>query len=313
MEIIYYVKKEKTLKEICEEEILEKLSLLKKKVGEKYLIHIMTENNTESDASSLSKVDRLLKEKYKDNIKLIDDGYSTYYNKNLYPVFNLFETKLRKLLYLCNLTNTEKQQVEQINNIDQLDFGKLFEFLFTTESFNNECKIIINNRDHRYSKKELIAKLNLVKEETVWEILVGNSKLETLEENYLEIKNYRNDVMHSHNMPSEKYWKIKELMNGIIIKLDLLINKMFDIAPDESGRVSKYSKVGKLVNQKFKEYVESESYKNYQQQVMTLINELKLTTDSDAMKNFFFFFKKFNDKLKGINDKLFEDENDDKK
>ncbi|MBQ7327404.1 MAG: hypothetical protein IJX00_00355 [Clostridia bacterium] len=306
MEIIYYVKNQKTLNGIRGEKILEKLSLLKKEVGDKYLIHVMTENNNETSASTLSKVDSFLKEKYKDNIKLIDDGYSTYYNRNLYPVFNLFETKLRKLLYLCNLTNPEKQQADQINNIDQLDFGKLFEFLFTTENFNNECKMIINSKDHRYSKKELIDKLSLVKEETVWSKLVGISELETLQENYLEIKNYRNDVMHAHNMPSEKYWKIKEMMNGIQLKLELLINKMFDIAPDQSVQVSEYSKIGKLVNQKFKEYVESESYKNYQQQVTTLVNELKLTTDSDLLKNFFFFFKEYKDKLKGLDDKLFE-------
>lgn len=309
MEIIYYVKDKKVLNEICKEENLQHLSLLKKKVGNEQLLHIMTENNNESAANELSKADGFLKEKYKDSIKLIDDGYSAYYNKNLYPVFNLFETRLRKLLYLCNLTNPEKQQADQINNIDQLDFGKLFEFLFTTEFFNTECKTIINSKDHRYSKKELINKLSSVKEETIWGKLVGVSKLDILQENYLEIKNYRNDVMHAHNMPSGKYSKIKDLMNRVLIKLDLLINKMFGIAPDQSGKVSEYSKIGKLVNEKFTEYVESETYKNYQQNVIKLMSELNYSSvDFDKMNYFMSYLQRYGNKLKELEDKNLDDE-----
>lgn len=297
MELLYYVKDKETYNNIVGEEILRKAVVINKKIGKIELLQIMLELNNENSARILSNIDTLLKEKYDQSIMLIDDGYSAYYNKNLYPIFNLFETKLRVLLYLCNLINPEEKREKQINNIENLDFGKLFEFLFTTDSFNKESKIIINYADHRYSKKELIDKINSIEEETVWSKLVGSTMLETLQENYLEVKSYRNDVMHSRNMPTEKYNKIKKLMSIVQIKLDLLINNMFHIAPDESGKLAQFRSIGKFVNKQFDEYMSIEAIKNLEK----AMGELKIVTNSEGMQKLAAIAQDLNDIVKKNN------------
>lgn len=71
--------------------------------------------------------------------------------------------------------------------------------------FHNSVKKLINNIDHKPEKEELLGVISQIPENTVWKKYFSDSNVERLEKDHSKIKEYRNDVMHSHLMTYEKY------------------------------------------------------------------------------------------------------------
>lgn len=71
---------------------------------------------------------------------VLSDGCSAYYNKFLYPYFNEFECKLRKLLYLKRALSEDKRDSETIKDLESKDLGAIFALLFADRQFNQDVR-----------------------------------------------------------------------------------------------------------------------------------------------------------------------------
>lgn len=186
-----------------------------------------TNSNNENDAKILSEINENLKEKYK--FATLSNGASEYFNKSLFPLFNSFERKLRKLIYLASTYNEVSEASEIVENIENYDFGKIFDELFTDLNFVHMAKTIVNDKGrNRYSKKEIIKKLDQQPEKILWDKIVGDDNVSSLCSNFLDVKSFRNDVMHAHNITYKDYKLAKNLMTKINSELDVEIGRYLD-------------------------------------------------------------------------------------
>ena len=183
-----------------------------------------TNSNNENDAKILSEINENLKGKYK--FATLSNGASEYFNKSLFPLFNSFERKLRKLIYLASTYNEVTEASEIVDNIENYDFGKIFDELFTDVKFVQKAKTIVNDKGrNRYSKKEIIKKLDQQTEDILWDKIVGDDNVSSLCSNFLDVKSFRNDVMHAHNITYKDYKLAKNLMTKINSELDVEIGR----------------------------------------------------------------------------------------
>ena len=81
----------------------------------------------------------------------------------------------------------------------------IFELLFTDAEFVKSVRTKVNEKTWQFTKKEIITVLQSISEDTVWNNLLGTDAVTSLSENFLAVKNYRNDVMHAHNIDTETY------------------------------------------------------------------------------------------------------------
>lgn len=183
-----------------------------------------TNSNNENDAKILSEINENLKGKYK--FATLSNGASEYFNKSLFPLFNSFERKLRKLIYLASTYNEVHEASEIVENIENYDFGKIFDELFTDVKFVQKVKTIVNDKGwNRYSKREIIKKLDQQTEDILWNKIVGDDNVSSLCSNFLDVKSFRNDVMHAHNITYKDYKLAKNLMTKINRELDVEIGR----------------------------------------------------------------------------------------
>lgn len=183
-----------------------------------------TNSNNENDAKILSEINENLKGKYK--FATLSNGASEYFNKSLFPLFNSFERKLRKLIYLASTYNEVTEASEIVDNIENYDFGKIFDELFTDIKFVQKAKTIVNDKGrNRYSKKEIIKKLDQQTEDILWDKIVGDDNVSSLCSDFLDVKSFRNDVMHAHNITYKDYKLAKNLMTKINSELDVEIGR----------------------------------------------------------------------------------------
>ncbi|MBR4824315.1 MAG: hypothetical protein IKZ86_05920 [Spirochaetaceae bacterium] len=172
-------------------------------------------------------------------LQLIENDASAFFNKKLYPLFNTFERDLRKVLYLAKAIigdegndnqNLAKEVSHKINKLEFLDFGKLYTLLFTSENFYKCFSEDFEKlkSDSPYNKKQLEKLISDIPEYTLWEKLLYTKEVApNTTEQFFEIKEYRNDVMHAHNIDYDTYQKIKELMtkvNGELANLNQKYN-----------------------------------------------------------------------------------------
>lgn len=75
----------------------------------------------------------------------------------------------------------------------------------------------------KLTKADLIKKIEAVEEHSLWEQIVGIN-YNYIVEHFLEIKNYRNDVMHNHLLTYEQYVCEQSILNHAIEELDRVIN-----------------------------------------------------------------------------------------
>ena len=142
---------------------------------------------------------------------------SEFYNKKLYPLINKFERSLRKLLYLKVTLCKEEKLKNAILNIDQKDFGDMYNILFVDDKFYTNVKEKIKKIK---IKSELLESINGLQEQTAWDILIGDSFLDIIKDNFVILKDYRNDVMHAHNINHSRFKEAKELFSEANEKLE---------------------------------------------------------------------------------------------
>ena len=65
-----------------------------------------------------------------------------------------------------------------------------------------------------YRGRQPFQTIDALQESTAWHILVGDAVLSIIKDNFDLLKEYRNDVMHAHNIVWEKYKKAKQLFTS---------------------------------------------------------------------------------------------------
>lgn len=233
---------------------------------EKYTILSISYKGTNIDnAKKLSKIDEFM-EQFSPTI--LENDVAVYFEEKLYPFFNIFERKLRKILYLVAAKNYGKSSelidkpkeknsakkkdgnniekvkiaIENINGLEMFEFGDVFELLFVDKDMLNSVQTYIGENGRQLSKKELIEKVEQLNENTFWKTFLGDDTAITLQTMYNNVRYYRNDVMHAHNIRYDTYLNARKLVFNIISELDnaidsLIIGSSMNVIDDFNDRI----------------------------------------------------------------------------
>ncbi len=147
---------------------------------------------------------------------------SEYFNRMLFPLANEMERKLRKMLYLVASISDDQKAKESIKQLEEKDFGEIFDLLFIDQEFisNMKKRIIADGKSEfngrsRFSKKEIKTYLESLVEHTLWDTILGENDVPTLRQRFRDVQTYRNDIMHAHNISKEVFGKAKYLFEKI--------------------------------------------------------------------------------------------------
>lgn len=158
---------------------------------------------------------------------------AAYYNKKLFPLINDLERKLRELLYLAVSISDDKTAQSILINLEEKDFGEIFDLLFIDLNFIAVLKSNVNATKEgeffgksRYTKNEIQEYLNGLKEDAVWDRILGKNVAPTLRKRFRDVQTYRNDVMHAHNINEEIFELAQDLFVRINNELDDAIKEI---------------------------------------------------------------------------------------
>lgn len=164
-----------------------------------------------------------------DNMFVITDEVSSYFCQRLYPQMANFERRLRKVLYIASIKSNDEKAISVCRQIEQQEFAQIYQMLFSDAEYVMEAKKIVNSKSPEFSKHDILKQLKDISESTLWNKLF-NGQYSYIPENFLDIKDGRNKVMHSRNISFDDYTSIKnnlEKSNRILkqIECDLLEKK----------------------------------------------------------------------------------------
>lgn len=196
------------------------------KESEVWLVSVKVNLENNQSALTLSKINEQITGTY--NVVTLTNEAAAYYNKMLYPLINKFERDLRKLLYLASTLSENSSDSEAIKDLEKMDFGTLFDLIFTDEKFIKSVKTTINAKNWNYSKAEIVNYLKDLEENTLWKKLLSAEIAPMLQKNYITIKNYRNNVMHAHNITSEDYLNAKHIYSTVTAELENAIENIIN-------------------------------------------------------------------------------------
>lgn len=189
-----------------------------------WIVTFSLDGENERNANILSVVNDFVVDKFHPTI--LSNGCSAYYNRALYPRFNEFERKLRKLLYLKSALSQDTGDTGVIKDLESKDLGEIFTLLFSDAQFVKDVKKSINEKTWQFTKTEILATLQQISESTLWDRLIGNDAVPSLSTDFTQVKQFRNDVMHAHNMGTVSYNSALNLLKGINRQLDIEIDKI---------------------------------------------------------------------------------------
>lgn len=212
-----------------------------------YILKAKTENSTLKDAIALDeareKIERILADK-NISFKMLLNESSQCFTKELYPLICEYETKLRKFIYvtlfdideaaratvIAQLKKAKIEIKDQDPNYDFLEYselGDIIVFLFANDSLYKDIDHYKSDPTHRYSSKDdIIEYIKNSTQKTIWEeFFAPNFTDSIIPETIWDIKNYRNDVMHFHNVSYDCYKKALELITKGIVDLNKQIKK----------------------------------------------------------------------------------------
>ena len=111
--------------------------------------------------------------------------------------------------------------------MEEQELGNIFETLFSDAAFVKKAKETINKTlSWQFTRAELLDAINKLDENRLWTLLMGDDCVETLCSSFSEIRNYRNDVMHAHNIDYEQFNKAHKLFKKVNTELDSAIGKL---------------------------------------------------------------------------------------
>lgn len=231
-----YLCKNENYKDIIDSlDFNEKITFKEDKTNELCILSFEMASESKDSAKILSDTKAKISEcPIKNDMFLLVDESSEYFNKELYPLYNKFERLLRKVLYLVSTKENNSSAFDIAKQLETFDFGKIYEKVFTSKAFNNNIKTIVNDK-LPYSKNEIIEKINNIEEVTVWDELLKNCN-NFISNHFLVIREHRNDIMHAHNISYLSYTNalkiIKEANNNLEEVIKKCLSNELDVSID---------------------------------------------------------------------------------
>ena len=180
------------------------------------------DGNNETNALLLSEIHENIENSF--HCITLTNESSAYFNKALFPLINEFERKLRKYLYLVSERSDGGDGKENIKELESMDLGTLFTLIFTDPDFVLLTKKAINDKSWKFTKVEVLQSISAIEENTLWDKMMGIETVPTLRERFILLKDYRNDVMHAHDINAAIYRNTKQLYIKVNSELDKAIN-----------------------------------------------------------------------------------------
>lgn len=267
-------------------------------------VHIYTFAHTSTDESAddelqakkLDELTQLITQKYEGKFQVVSSESSRYFCEKLYPLLAEFETHLRYALYisravydsdnlnadsfLLDVEKTDKKGKTKKYRIEEMAFSEIYTSIFTDTSLQTKVR---EKYDAHLTKAELIKRIEAIPEETTWRNWVGD-KYQYVENHFLEIKDYRNDVMHSHLISYARYSEAKRILERSIDEIERVIHdKLITNASEYAKKtnlldlISGMVKATELVGAAIEKIVSPEAQENMQKTLM-LFSKLALDT-----------------------------------
>lgn len=183
-----------------------------------YLYLYSIKSNNEASAKAISALKSDLKNGTQ--ITIIKDESSCYFTKNLYPLVNDFEYKLRYFIYIKNILPENEIIDNELTKLEEKTLGELMELLFFDSNLYCQVEKLLKKR---CSKERLLSKIGDIEENILWDKLDVNNELCVIKENYGEIEKNRNHVMHMHLISYEEYLSAMLLFTKINESLEKAI------------------------------------------------------------------------------------------
>ena len=200
-----------------------------------WVIKFEIEQNNKDAAKILSRINDSITQSYSPIV--LSNESSEYFNKVLFPLANKFERLLRKYLYLKWNSYTGEELPKVIKNLEEKDFGEIFNILFIDDDFNKKVKERINAKGSSgvFSKSDLIHIIGELEEKTTWNAIIGNDVLQYVRENFIAIKNYRNDIMHAHNFGYEHFLNAQHMFEMANDEIETEISNILSMPKSSVG------------------------------------------------------------------------------
>ena len=186
------------------------------------------ENDDETAADQLSSINSAVA-RY--SLQILACESSDFYIRELYPLSIKLERKLRKALYIVASVSGDENNKKKFNELEKMSLSGLFELLFYDQKFIEAIKKGVQKKT-RFSKQEIINEVAREKESVLWNVLFKAADAPTLRANFKSIQDYRNDIMHAHNIETARYREAKQLMSAVVNELDALIKTLI-CAPEK--------------------------------------------------------------------------------
>ena len=193
------------------------------KNNEIWIVSFSTKNEGEKDAKALSDLNESIVSKY--TVIALRNESAAYFNRRLHPIINEFERRLRTLLYLQTRLGSDEETKKIIKDLEGMDFGGLFEILFYDEDFYNEVRKYITQKNKTFTKRRILKEIDEMKENMLWTRLFGE-ELPILQQNFEQVRLYRNDIMHAHNINYQTYRSAKDLLERLNAEMQGYIDKL---------------------------------------------------------------------------------------
>lgn len=220
------------------------LKIIEIEDGECWIAQYEMKGENERTAKMLSKINHNIIENFNPIVLL--NECSAYFNESLFPLVNSFERKLRKLLYIAQSLTNEPKVKEKIYDLESKDLGAIFTILFSDENFVRSVRTKVKETSWQFTKSEILRSIDGIGETSIWDILFSRDKIKELIDNFDKVKNYRNDVMHAHNMDVDNYNRAKKLFSSINESLTKEIENLTRGTGGDDSR--KYEDLGEKLN-----------------------------------------------------------------
>ena len=204
------------------------------------------------DASRAKKLDELTEHfnsAFPEAFQIISSESSQFFCRQIYPLVVSFETKLRYALYISRALyengNVNKESFRYGNDknkklIEEIDFGEIYDAVFTDKDLKPS---LMKEYSSNLTKADLIKRIQAINENTVWRNIVGTG-YDYIENHFLDIKDFRNDVMHNHLISSNRFEMAKEVLQKAIAELDRVVRDKLIV--NQSGYLNEVDVVGVL-------------------------------------------------------------------
>lgn len=230
------------------------------------------------------------------NIALSFDGVSFYYCNKIYPKFNLFERKIRELVFNILIKSFGNRWYDQTVS-EQLDKeikakakssskSKMIEqALYEMTIYQLETYLFVPYREidasnlidkelseeviKDKSRDEIINIINKGRSKSLWDrFFIGIIQIDNFHSKLEDIRNYRNNVAHCKHFYNDEYKECSQMLNGIIKQLDIAIENIESrefVKYDMTESLAVLSGIMRQVNEQLK--ISSES-------ILKMTNEL---------------------------------------